>query len=178
MDSINKQQLEDNFAHLEGEEAKKKIKELAEKASTCFFCTNISTGKPFSVRPMALQKFDEDGCFWFLSASDSDKDEEISDDSRVQLLFQGSDYSDFLNVYGIATRSRDKEKIKELWNPMFKTWFTEGVDDPRITVIKVDAIEGYYWDTKNNKAIGLIKRIAGAVAGKTWDDSIEGTLNI
>jgi general stress protein 26 len=178
MDSINKQQPEDNLAHLEGEEAKKKIKDLAEKASTCFFCTNISTGKPFSVRPMALQKFDEDGGFWFLSGSDSNKDEEISDDSRVQLLFQGSNYSDFLNVYGIATRSRDKEKIKELWSPMFKTWFTEGIDDPRITVIKVDAIEGYYWDTKNNKAIGLIKRIAGAVAGKTLDDSIEGTLNI
>jgi general stress protein 26 len=52
-------------------------------------------------------------------------------------LFQGSDYSDFLNIYSTATVSKDKQKIKELWQPVLKTWFTEGVDDPRISVIKV-----------------------------------------
>ena len=96
----------------------------------------------------------------------------------MQLLFQGSGYSDFLNIYGIATISEDKEKIKELWNPMLKTWFTEGVDDPRISVIRVDPLEGYYWDTKNNRAIGLIKRLAGAISGKTIDDSIEGKVRV
>jgi len=65
-----------------------------------------------------------------------------------------------------------------LWQPILKTWFTEGKDDPRISVIKVEPIEGYYWDTRHNKAIGLIKRVAGAVAGKTMDDSIEGKLNV
>ncbi|MGE3509589.1 MAG: pyridoxamine 5'-phosphate oxidase family protein [Vicinamibacterales bacterium] len=29
------------------------------------------------------------------------------------------------------------QKIDELWEPLAKTWFTEGKDDPRITVIKV-----------------------------------------
>jgi general stress protein 26 len=178
MNSINQQQQEDNFQNLNGQQALEKITELTSKASTCFFCTNITTGKPFSVRPMALQKVDEDGCFWFLSASDSFKDNELSTDPHVQLLFQGSDYSDFLNVYGTATISKDKQKIKELWQPVLRTWFTEGVDDPRISVIKVEAFEGYYWDTKHNKAIGLIKRIAGAVTGKTLDDSIEGNLKV
>jgi hypothetical protein len=59
---------------------------------------------------------------------------------------------------------------------MLKVWFTEGKNDPRISVIKVEPVEGYYWDTKNNKAIGFVKRVAGAIAGKTWDDSIEGRL--
>ena len=70
------------------------------------------------------------------------------------------------------------EKIKELWNPMLKTWFTEGVDDPRISVIRFEPDGGYYWDTRNNIAIGLLKRVAGAISGKTLDDSIEGTLNV
>ena len=178
MDSINEQQPEDNFKSLQGTEALKKIKELTKKASTCFFCTKITTGKPFTTRPMSVQKVDDNGCFWFLSSNDSHKNSEIMTDNFVQLLFQGSDYSDFLNIYGTASISEDKEKIKELWEPILKTWFTEGVDDPRVSVIKIEPVEGYYWDTKHNMAVGLIKRVAGAVMGKTLDDSIEGDLKM
>jgi general stress protein 26 len=178
MDSINQQQPEDNFKDLQSEEALKKIKELTDKAGTCFFCTNIIQTQPFSTRPMSVQKVDEEGNLWFLSANDSNKNREIVMDHAVQLLFQGSDYSDFLNLYGTATISEDKEKIKELWQPILKTWFTEGVDDGRISVIKVTPNEGYYWDTKHNMAVGLIKRVAGAIMGKTLDDSIEGNIKL
>jgi general stress protein 26 len=178
MDSINKQQEEDNYKDLQGTEATEKIKELTSKASTCFFCTNIETGKAFDTRPMAVQKVDDENNVWFLSADYSHKNTQVENNAAVQLLFQGSDYSDFLSIYGFATISKDKQKIDELWNPMFKTWFTEGKDDPRITVIKVQPTEGYYWDTKHNRAVGLIKRVVGAIAGKTMDDSIEGELKV
>ena len=176
MDSINKQQPEDNKKNLDGQEAAKKIKEMVEKANSCFFCTNIITGKPFDTRPMSAQKVDEQGNIWFLSADDSHKNAELKYDSAVQLLFQGSHYSDFLSLYGKATVSKDKEKIKELWEPMIKTWFTEGVDDPRITVIKVTPEDGYYWDTKHGTIVSFAKQLVGAAIGQTLDDSIEGTL--
>src|SRR5690348_5603645 len=105
MDSINQQQPEDNYEDLQGEAARKKIKELANSAKTCFFCTHMSTDHPFATRPMAVQQIDDEGNFWFLSANDSHKNLELLSDSHVQLLFQGSSYSDFLNIYGIATIS-------------------------------------------------------------------------
>lgn len=177
MDSINQQQPEDNFKNLEGNEAWKKLKEMAEGTS-CFFCSNIKTGLPFSTRPMAPEKIDDNGDIWFLSAKDSHKNMEIATDPMVQLLFQGSKYSDFLNVYGIAKIIEDKEKIKELWEPILKTWFTEGVDDPRITIIKVSPTQGYYWDNKHGNAIAFAKQLVGAAIGKTLDDSIEGKLQV
>lgn len=176
MDSINKNQPEDNFKNLIGKEAIAKIKELADKAGSCFFCTAIQTGKPFDTRPMAPEKIDEEGNFWFLSSSDSHKNEELQKDPSVQLLFQGSSYSDYLSIYGKAVISKDKAKIKELWDPMMKTWFTEGEDDPRITVIQVIPSEGYYWDTKHGMAVATVKRIFGAIKGETYDDSIEGNI--
>lgn len=178
MDSINKQQPEDNYEDLSGEKGIEKMKTLADKAGTCFFCTRIRTNERFSTRPMSFQKLDDEGTFWFLSASDSHKNMEIQEDNTVQLLFQGSSYSDFLNIYGEATINQDKTTIKELWNPILKTWFTEGVDDPRISVIKVVPSEAYYWDTKNPQVVGLIKRMVGAAMGKTLDDSIEGTITV
>ena len=176
MDSINKEQPEDVIKNLAGDEAVKKIKELAEKASSCFFCTDLNTGIPFQTRPMSPQKIDDEGNFWFLSAKDSHKNSEVKEDPKVQLLFQGSPHSDFLSITGTASITDDKAIIKELWSPILKVWFTEGEDDPRISVIKVTPDEGYYWDTKHTMAVGLIKRAVGAIIGKTLDDSVEGTV--
>ena len=177
MDSINKNQPEDNFKNLNGPEAIAKLKDLAEGKS-CFFCSSIKTGIPISTRPMSVQQVDENGNLWFLSANDSHKNDELVHDPFVHLLFQGSSYSDFLNIYGIAAVSEDKEKIKELWEPVLKTWFTEGEDDPRISIIKVEPIDGYYWDNKHGNAIAFIKQLAGAAIGQTLDDSIEGKLEV
>jgi general stress protein 26 len=176
MDSINQNQKEENFKNLVGEEAIEKIRTLVKKSGSCFMCTKIVTGQSFSTRPMAAEEIDDDGNFWFLSAVDSDKNEHIGIDPSVQLLFQGSSYSDFLSLYGYATISTDRQKIEKLWDPTMKTWFTEGIDDPRITVLKFTPTEGYYWDTKHGMAVAMVKRVIGAIRGETMDDSIEGNL--
>lgn len=174
MDSINQQQPEDNFEDLVGKEGIDKIKEIAKSASSCFFCTKISTGKAIETRPMSPQKIDDQGNFWFLSANDSHKNAQIKEDPAVQLMFQGSAHSDFLTLYGKATITEDKQTIEELWDPILKVWFTEGKDDPRISVIKFTPSDGYYWDNKHGNAIAMIKTAFGAIVGQTYDDSIEG----
>ncbi len=178
MDSINRHQLEENRADLSGADAIRKIKDLAEKAQVCFFCTGVATRGSSGARPMAVQQVDDEGNLWFLSAADSHKNDELTIDPSVQLYFQGSAHSGFLALSGNVTLSRDQAKIEELWQPVLKTWFTEGVDDPRITVIKFVPTDGYYWDTKHGKAIAGIKMLIGAAIGKTLDDSIEGTLRV
>jgi general stress protein 26 len=178
MNSINQQQPERNHRDMLGSDAVAKIRELVNQAETCFFCTAITTGRPVATRPMAVQEVDDRGGLWFLSASDSRQNRDLSLDPAVQLMFQGSAHSDFLMIYGHATISTSKARIKELWKPILKTWFTEGIDDPRITVIEVRPLDGYYWDTRHNRAIVLAKLVAGAITGKTLDDSIEGMLRI
>src|SRR6478752_2390167 len=102
MDSINREQPEENHKDLNSKEAVEKMKELCGKAKSCFFCTRIRSGEPFAARPMSVQTIDEDGTFWFLSANDSHKNAEIAEDPGVQMLFQGSPYSDFIMLYGKA----------------------------------------------------------------------------
>jgi len=177
MNSINENQPEKNHEDLQGQDAVSKIRDLVNKASSCFFCTSVGQGKPFQARPMSVQEVDDDGNIWFLSADDSHLNEEINADNEVQLLFQGSSHAGFLELNGVAYISRDKEKIKEFWGPLLKTWFTDGIDDPRITVIKVETTGGHYWDNKHGSAVALVKMAVGALTGRTLDDSIEGNLH-
>jgi general stress protein 26 len=178
MNSIDRNQPEENHLDLFGSVAIRKIKELVDKSPTCFFCTAEAKDGPHGARPMIVQQADSAGNLWFLSADDSHKNLELAADPSVRLYFQGSTHTDFLLINGIATVSRDKGKIEELWNPIVKTWFTGGMDDPRITVIRVTPTEGYYWDTKHGSAVAGIKMLIGAALGTTLDDSIEGSLSV
>lgn len=171
-------QENDHIKDLRDDEAIEKIRHLIDKAGSCFFVTRKSINNSHKSRPMAVQKTDEAGNVWFLSAIDSIKNMEIEMDSKVTLYFQGSSFSDFLELNGQAIVSQNKDKIKELWDPTIKTWFPGGVDDPTISVIQFIPESGYYWDNKHGNAIAGIKVLLSAVSGKSMDDSIEGTLKI
>lgn len=178
MNSINKNQPEKNHENLSTDQALKKVKELIEQAETCFFSTQVSSGDSMGTRPMTIQQVDDQGVLWILSASDSHTNQEIAANPEVKLYFQGSAHSDFLYLHAQATILNDKAKIKELWKPILKTWFTEGESDPRISVLKIEPSAGYYWDNKHGNAIAGIKMLIGAAIGKTLDDSIEGKLHV
>ena len=178
MNSIDRNQREDNYQNLQGTEAVQKIKEMVEQAENCFFCSAVATGESNGDRPMNVRKVDDEGNLWFLSASDSRKNQELALDAAVKLYFQGSKHSDFMQLNGQASISTDREKIEELWSPLVQTWFTEGMDDPRVTVIRVTPTEGYYWDTKHGTPVAGVKILIGAILRKTMDDSIQGKLDV
>ena len=178
MDSINQEQKENNHQDLSATSAIEKMKGIIDSAKSCFFCTASGMGPSDGVRPMSVQQVDTQGNIWFLSATDSFKNEELAMDPSVKLFFQGSAHSDFLFLTGTATVTKDRNKIEELWEPVLKTWFTGGKDDPRISVIQVTPVDGYYWDNKHGNTVAGIKMLIGAAVGKTLDDSIEGSLSI
>jgi general stress protein 26 len=163
--------------NLNRQDANKKIKELAEKADTCLF-TTVLTKLPLTTRPMSTREVDDDGCLWFFSRRNSDKNREIAMDNRVQLFYSNFSSSEYMSLYGTATILTDKNKAKKLWSAIAKTWFNEGYDDPELTLIKVEPEEGYYWDTKDGKVISLLKMVAGAVVGKELNSGVEGSVKV
>lgn len=168
----------DHRADLKGQEAVQKIREIAEKTGACFFCTASPDGLSGGARPMAVQEVDDLGNLWFLSADDSHKNEELLADPGVRLMFQGEGRTEFLVLTGRAEISKDRERIVELWKPLYKNWFPGGMSDPSITVIKVMPDEGHYWDTRHGNLVAGIKLLAGTLLGKPMDDSVHGDLKV
>jgi general stress protein 26 len=163
---------------LVNQEAIDKMKELVDHTKVCFFTTHLDT-TPLPTRPMYTQLVDEEGTFWFLSDKESEKNFELKDDSRVQLLYANPSKSEFMSVYGHAMVSRDRSKIDELWSPMAKAWFKEGKDDPSLTIIQVIPDEAYYWDTKHNKMVSMLKILSSIASdSKSSDDGVKGKLKV
>ncbi|MEO6569476.1 MAG: pyridoxamine 5'-phosphate oxidase family protein [Opitutaceae bacterium] len=154
----------------------RKIRDLAQSARVCLFGT-VARNAPLVVRPMAVQDVDDEGNLWFLSGKSSAKNRQIGRNTRVQLLFANVGNSEFLNLHGTATISKDRELIKAHWTPIAKTWFHDGIDDPETTVIKVRVKSGYYWNTEHGKVVAMLSIALGTLTGKTLDDSVEGTVS-
>ncbi|HEX5652232.1 MAG TPA: pyridoxamine 5'-phosphate oxidase family protein [Chitinophagaceae bacterium] len=165
-----------DILHLDHNQSVQKVKDMAERADICFFTTAL-TELPLSTRPMSTQKVENDGSLWFFSEKDSDKNQHIERDNRVQLFYSNKGSSEYLSLYGKAAIMQDAAKAKELWSPWVKTWF-DGPDDPELTLIKIVPEQGYYWDTKDGKIVSMLKMAAGAITGKELDGSIEGKIRI
>ena len=166
-----------HIKNLVADEAIKKLSDLVESADICLFTTNL-TQTPLAAIPMSTQQVDEEGNIWFLSGRTTNHNRNIEKDSKVQLFYSNKKSYEFVSIFGEATILTDKEKAKEIWTPIAKTWFHDGVDDPELTLIKVKPLDSYYWDTKSNKVVSLLKIAAGAIMGKTLDNSLEGTLRV
>jgi general stress protein 26 len=163
--------------NLEGKEAIDKMRRLIEAEEICMFTTRLLQ-LPLDTRPMSTSEVDEAGHIWFISRVDSSKNTDIQQDKRVQLFYANRNNSEFLSVYGEAFISKDRNKIEELWSPVNNAWFEKGKDDPEISLICVKPLDAYFWDTRNNWMISLLKIASAVVTGKTADVVVEGKLEL
>ena len=158
------------------EKAVEKIKELAEDIKTAMMVTNINK-KPLSAIPMTMKRIDVEGDMWFLSSSNSDHNQDINKDADVQLLFSKPADMEFLSVFGKAEISLDKSIIHDLYSKVDDNWF-EGKDDDHITAIKFSPKDAYFWDSKDNKYVSIVKQGVSAFTGKNTDSAESGKLDV
>ena len=144
-----------------------KLKELLEDIDFAML-TTISGGKLRS-RPMSTQKFDFDGDLWFFTSDQTHKVEEIEADSRVNVAYSDPDDNTYVSVFGRAEMVKDRAKIEELWNPILKAWFPDGLDDPTLCLLKVKVEEAEYWDSSNSKIVQLVGFIKALATGQEAD---------
>lgn len=156
-------------------EAVKKMQKMLGDGNVLMFASGLGK-QPFEVSPMSIQQVEEDGEVWFFSAKDSDRNKNVMEDSRVQLIYSNSSDSEYLSIYGDAEIVHDQEKVKELWTPFAKVWFQGGPDDSNLSLMKFTPEEGYYWDTKNGKMVSFAKMIASLATGETMDGGVSGVL--
>lgn len=162
--------------NLYNDDAKAKIKKLAEDIDFAMLATNLKS-TPIHMVPMSTKKVDDMGNIWFLSNKNSTHNENIMNDANLHLIYSNKGNMQFMNVYGSATITTDRAVIDELYGKSDDTWF-DGKDDPNITAISVKPTEAFYWDPKNNKLVTLMKMGVGAITGDEPDLMDQGKIKL
>jgi general stress protein 26 len=146
------------MTELTREQAIEKIRGLLENMKICMLTTVRPDGSLHS-RPMAMQQIEFDGDLWFFTARDTDKAAEVDAKHYVNVSARSDDKQSFVSLSGQAFVVDDKAKAAELWNPIYKAWFPEGLDDPQLALLRVEAQTAEYWDSPGGVTTYLLNLV-------------------
>lgn len=118
-------------------------------------------------RPMATQEDAEfDGELWFMTSDKTHKVEEIEKDNRANIAYADPNDHIYVSVSGGVSIVKDRAKIEELWNPAYKAWFPDGLDDPTICLLKVKVEQAEYWDSNSSAIVHIVGFVKALVTGE------------
>jgi len=163
--------------NLERGEALRKLKELAEDIKFCMFATSDANHYLYG-RPMTTMQVEDNGTIWFFTSDRSKVAGDARGSEPVCLNYASPAKNNYLTVQGQVTLVKDKKKMEELWSPMLKAWFPDGLDSPDIALLRVEPEQAHYWDADASRVEVLFAMIKGAVTGKPDDTGDHGELKI
>jgi general stress protein 26 len=149
-----------------GPEAVAKLRELVKDVQFAMMTTVTPDGALRS-RPMATLQVDDDGQLWFFTADDSGKSTDIAEEHAVNISYAEPKDQRYISVSGNATVERSPEKARELWKPVYKAYFPQGLDDPHLALLRVRVESAEYWDSPTSKAVQLFEMTRAALTGTT-----------
>ena len=124
-------------------------------------------------RAMANQKRAAGADLWFVTAEGSAKLRDLEQDPHVNLSYFKDGTMEWISVSGIATLSRDRAKIRELYASDWAAWFPdEGdprhgtPDDPRFVLIGVDVHAAVFLEVNKPKPVVLYELAKGWLTGQ------------
>ena len=125
--------------------------------------------------PMTLQHATDDGTLWFFTSTSTPTARAVERDGRAAVaVMDGDDF--FASVYGSAAMVTDRAKMRELWNPMVKAWFPQGVEDPHLVLLRIDIERGEYWDTDQSSLLKMFEIGKALATHEQPDIGEKGTL--
>ena len=150
-----------------------KLFEHIDEIEIAMLTTRRSDGHLCS-RAMATQKRAAGADLWFVTLEDSGKLDEIAFDPHVNLSYYKDRTREWVSVSGIATISRDRGTIRELWAPDWQAWFPKGddprhgtADDPRMVLIGINVHAAVFLEVNKPQPIVLFELVKGWMTGST-----------
>jgi general stress protein 26 len=149
-----------------------KLYELIEEIETAMMTTRRPDGNLES-RAMANQKPASGADMWFVTSDGTAKLRDLAFDPHINLSYYKDRTREWISVSGIATVTRDRQKIRELYAPDWKMWFPdEGdsrhgtPDDPRLVLIDVDVQFAVFLEVSKSTPAVLFEMAKGWATGE------------
>lgn len=106
--------------------------------------------------PMASRAADDNGVLWFISHNQTEKVEAVRTSQRANLAYVDPVAGRYVSVSGFCELVRDQARAKLLWDPSYASWFSGGVEDPSLVLLKVDIQQAEYWDASLGRMVPIV----------------------
>ncbi len=126
-------------------------------------------GEAMHSRPMHGHQEDFAGKLYFFTRRSSGKTDEIGRYDKLNLAYADTGENIYVSVAGRGEISTDRDHMRRFWSPMAKAWFPQGLDDPELALIEVEADSAQYWDASSSSMRYLWEVARANVTGREPD---------
>lgn len=127
-----------------------KLRDLIKGVKFAMLTTRAVDGT-LSSRPMTTLETDFDGSLRFIASADSLQALDIEQRPKVNVGYASPESGRYVSVQGTAEVTRDTDKARALWNPLFETWFPAGPEDANLAVLRIEIASADCWETPTER---------------------------
>lgn len=149
---------------------REEIRDMIRDARIGMLTTTEGQNGRIHQRPMSVAEVDDQNRIWFFIDETSHKVAELMSGGKAALGFINNSDQEWLAINGSATVTKDREKMKELWNPTYKAWFPEGLDAPNLALLCIEMEQASYWESKGGMIVTAYEMIKAAITGEPADN--------
>ena len=107
---------------------------------------------------------------WFIGDKKSDVVKDIQDNPKIGLSYASQDEKDYVSISANAELPTDKDKLDELWSPVYNAFFEHGKEGENVQLIKVVPHGVECW-LSGSSTVNMFKMAAAALQdGKTAEN--------
>jgi general stress protein 26 len=126
-------------------------------------------GEAMHAQPMHGHQEEFAGKLYFFTRQRSGKTEEIDRFDKLNLAYADIAANNYVSIAGRGRISTDRELMRRYWSPMASAWFPQGLDDPNLALIEVEADSAQYWDSTSGSMRYLWEVARANITGREPD---------
>lgn len=133
--------------------------------------TNTADGK-LVAHPMTVQEVSDDADVWLFVDLESDHADALRANPAVNVAF--SKPGSWLSLSGTVEFVTDRAKTEALWDGAVDAFF-DGVDDPRLGLIRIHGDSAQFWGKPGGAPAVLAAMVTAKVTGKKPEGTSDTT---
>jgi|SRR5581483_329028 len=120
-----------------------RVWDIIEQLGVCMLTTRFAGG--LRARPLEARADRDAGLIFFVTDTDSAKEDEIEAAPDVGLVFIDASDKAYLSISGRASVLHDAGKTKKYWRKTDEVWWPSP-DSPRVCLLRIEPVTAELWD--------------------------------
>ena len=105
------------------------------------------------MQPMTHFADPEEAVLWFLTGLDTDLVRSVGQGAQAHFCLVGKNQDFYACMSGPLEQVEDREKLTELWSPVASAWFPDGIDDPKVCLLRMTLQEAALWTATDSALV-------------------------
>ncbi len=109
---------------------------------------------------------------WFITSADTDLAVAVGSGATGQLTFASENQDYHASIRGHLSFSNDSEKLDELFTVAASAWFEQGLDDPKVRLLKFQPSDAAVWASEANMVLVGLRLLRASLSSNNDEPDV------